>query len=125
MLFLREVEQFGESATVWKSCVWISELVEVWVNKTSKWSWSGLWIVLKKLSYEVNGFSWGSVSEYFFPRKWSNLREAIFFIIWIHSLNLLLAWSTQDLDNFNQLVDTTFSREDWLPKHKLSDDTAY
>ena len=125
MLFLGEVEQFWQWSTVGKSSVWVTQLIEIWVYKSSKGSWSCLWIVLQKLGNEVNGFSWGSVSEHFLPWKRSDLWESIFFIVRVHGLNLFFRWGSKNLDDLNQLVDTTFTWEDWLAEHELCNDTAY
>ena len=67
MLVLSEVEQLGQRSSIWKSCIWVSKLVEIGVEKSTKGSGSGLRVVLEKIGYEVNSFSGSSVAEHFFP----------------------------------------------------------
>ena len=124
MLFLGEVEQLGKRLAVWKAGVGVAKLVEVRVEKASKGSRSSLWIVLEEVGYEVNGLTRSAVTEHLLPGQRSNLRESVFFVVRVHGLDLLLGGSSKDLNDFNQLVDTTFTRENRLSKHKLSDDTA-
>ena len=64
------------------------------------------------------------MSKYFLPWQWSNLWESIFFVVWVHCLNLFFRWCTEDFDDLNKLIDTTLTREDGLTKHKFSNDTA-
>lgn len=125
MLVLGEIEQIGDCASVWKSTALITQFVKVWVQKWAEWSWPGFWIVLQKPWYKVNGLTRCSMSKYFLPWKWSNLWEPVFFVLWVHSLNLLPRRGSKDLDDFYELIDSTLSREYWLSKHKLCNDAAH
>jgi hypothetical protein len=53
------------------------------------------------------------------------LRELIFFIIRIHSKNLVSGRGSQYFNNFNQLVNSTLTREYGLSKHEFSNYTTY
>jgi hypothetical protein len=46
-----------------------------------------------------------------------DLRELVLHVIGIHCSYLIPGWSSQNLDDFNQLIDARLSREQWLPKH--------
>ena len=48
-----------------------------------------------------------------------NLRELVLHIIGVHRLDLLACRCAQHLDNLNQLVDPTLSREKRLAQHQL------
>lgn len=65
------------------------------------------------------------MSENLLPWKRSDLWESIFLVLRVHGLNLFFRWSSQYFDDLNQLVDSTFSREDGLAKHELGDDAAH
>ena len=101
MLFLGKIEHFWEWLPIWKSCILISKLVEVWIKKAAQWCWSKFWVILQKLRDVVDCFSWSAVSEHLLPRKWSNLWESILFIVRIHSLNTFFRWRSKDLYNFD------------------------
>lgn len=120
-----EIEQVRQGLAVGETSVWISELVEVRVKKTSERCWSLLWIILQQLGYKVDCLSWSSVSEHLLPWQRPDLRESVFFVVWVHSLNLLFGRSSQDLNNLNQLIHTTFSGEYRLSKHQLCNHTPY
>lgn len=47
-----------------------------------------------------------------------NLRELKFSVIWVHALNFFSSWSSQNFDDFNQLVNSTLSREKGLGQYK-------
>lgn len=64
------------------------------------------------------------MSKDLLPRQRSNLREAVLFVFWVHSLDLLARWRSKDLDNLNKLVNAALARENGLPQHELSDDAA-
>ena len=64
------------------------------------------------------------MSEDLFPWQRSNLWEPIFFIFWVHSLNLLSSWGTENFNNLNKLVDSTFTWENRLTKHELSNNAS-
>ena len=64
------------------------------------------------------------MSEDLFPWQRSNLRESVLFVIRIHGLNLFLGWGSENLDDLNQLVDTTLSWEDRLAEHEFGDDAT-
>lgn len=123
--FWSETEQVWQGISIWKFCVWVSQLVEVWVEKGSKWSWSSLWIILQEGSNKVNSLFWSSVSEHFLPWEWSDLWETVLFVVRVHCLDLFLRRSSQNLNDFNQLIHSTFTRENWLSKHQLSNNASY
>lgn len=64
------------------------------------------------------------MSEHLLPRERSNLREPIFFVLRVHCLNLFPRRRTKDLDDFDKLIDSALSWENWLAKHKLRNDAA-
>jgi len=55
---------------------------------------------------------------------WLDLRELELRVVRIHGHELLTRGSPQDLDNFYQLVYTTLSRKDWLPKYEFRRDAC-
>ena len=65
------------------------------------------------------------VGENFGPLISFNLRKFELGIVWVHGVDLVPAWRTQNLDYLNKLVDATIPRENRLPKKKLSDNAAY
>ena len=64
------------------------------------------------------------MSEHLLPRERSNLREPIFFVLRVHCLNLFPRRCAKDLDDFDKLIDSALSWENWLAKHKLRNDAA-
>ena len=65
------------------------------------------------------------MSKYLLPRQWSDLRETILLVFRIHCLDLFAGRCSQDFDDLDELVHSTFPWEDWLSKHEFSDDAAY
>lgn len=98
---LCEVEQLRKRLPIWQSCIRITKLIKIWVKKGAKWRWSGLWVVLEQLRNKVDGFLWRSMSEHLVPRKRPDLRKSVLFVVGVHRLNLLLRWSSQDLNDFH------------------------
>ena len=45
-------------------------------------------------------------------------------VVGVHGANLVSCRGSQNLDDLDELVDTRLTREQWLPQHKLSHDTA-
>ena len=45
-------------------------------------------------------------------------------VIRIHGANLLAGRGPQHLDDFNELINARFSREQWLTKHQFGHDAA-
>ena len=105
--------------------VFVSQLVEVGVEQGTQRLGPSVWVVVQKTGHEVNRFSWRSVAEHLIPGQWLNLGEAVLGVVRVHGQNLFAGRCAQDFDNFNQLVNSAFSREDWLPEHKFGDDAPY
>jgi hypothetical protein len=53
-----------------------------------------------------------------------NLREFVLHVIRVHRLDLLSRWRSQNLDNFDQLIDSTFAREEGLAEHEFRHHTT-
>lgn len=64
------------------------------------------------------------MSKHFLPRKRSDLREAVFGVVRVHCEDFFALGRAKNFDNFDELVDARFSREDWLAEHKLSNNAA-
>jgi hypothetical protein len=64
------------------------------------------------------------MSKYFFPWKWSDLWESIFFVIWVHCLYLFFWRGTKDFNDLYKLINTALTREDRLSKHKFCNNTS-
>lgn len=119
-----ESEQVWEGLAVWQSGFLVSKFVEVWILEGFHWCWSLFGVVDQEFGHEVDGFSWGSASEHFFPRQGSDLWESIFFVVWVHGKDVLSWRSSQNFDDFNQLVDSRVTRENRLSKHEFSNNTS-
>ena len=65
------------------------------------------------------------MSTYLIPRAWLDNREAEFSVVGVHGLNLFLGGSTQNLDDFDELINSIFTWEDGLSEHEFSHHTAY
>ena len=123
LLTFSEGEELWKRLAIGKACIWVSELVEVWVEQGNKWPWSLLWVVAQEPGDEVDRLPWSPVSEDFLPGEWLYLWEFVFGVVRVHRENLLPRGSTENLDDLYELVDTALTREDWLSKHELCDDT--
>ena len=86
--------------------------------------WSLFWIINKKSRYESDSLWIRVWLKDFVPWDCADLREPILFIVGIHGFNLISTRSTQDLDNFYDLIDTALPREDWHCEHELCDNTS-
>jgi len=64
------------------------------------------------------------MAEDLFPWEGLDLWEAVLRVLWVHRQNLFTAWRAQDLDDLNELVDATLSREDGLSQHQFGDDAT-
>jgi len=53
-------------------------------------------------------------ADYLVPWVSFNLRELELRVVWVHALDLFPCWSTQNLDNLNELVNSTLSRKQRL-----------
>lgn len=53
-----------------------------------------------------------------------DLGKLMFHIIGIHGPDLILGWGSENLNNLDQLIDATLTREDGLPEHELGHNTA-
>ena len=124
VLLLREVEQLWERLTIWQSSVWVPQLIEVGVQQATQWSRSNLGVIREQLRDKVDGLPRSTVPEHFLPWKRSDLWESILFVVGVHCLNLFFRWSSEDLDDLHELVNTALSWEDRLTKHELGDDAA-
>ena len=105
--------------------IFVSQLVEVGVEQGSQRLGSSVRVVVQKTGHEINRFSWCPVAEHLIPRQWLNLGEAILGVVRVHGQDLFAGRCTQNFDNFNELVNSAFSGEDWLSEHKFGDDAAY
>ena len=65
------------------------------------------------------------MAEDLLPGQRLDLGEAVLRVFWVHRQDLLARRRPQNFDDFDELVDTAFSREDRLPQHKLCDHAAY
>ena len=64
------------------------------------------------------------VLSYLVERVWSDLRELVFHVVWIHGADLFATRRAQDLDDFDQLVNARLSGEEGLTEHQFGHDTA-
>jgi hypothetical protein len=62
--------------------------------------------------------------EYLVPRMRFDLREPKISIIRVHTPNFLSSWSPKYPDNLYKLVNSVFTRKQWLAQEKLSKDTT-
>lgn len=53
-----------------------------------------------------------------------DLRKLVLHVVWVHGPDLIPRWSTQNLDDLHELIDSGLSREQRLSEHQLSHDTA-
>ena len=110
-----------ECCTIWKAGIWISEFIKVRIKKRNERPWTLIWIVTKKSSNKLDGIFGGPMSKHFLPRERFDLWESVFSIIGIHCKNLFAGWSAKNFDDFDKLINATFTRENWLAKHEFSD----
>lgn len=117
-------EELGQRLTVWKAGIWVSQFIKVWVEESDKWPWARRWVVAKESCDKVDCFPWSSVSEHLLPRQRLYLWELVFCVVGIHGEYLLTRRSSEDFDNFHQLINAALSREDGLTEHELCNDTT-
>lgn len=53
-----------------------------------------------------------------------DLRKLVLHIVGVHRLDLFSGRCAKNLDNFDQLIDTALTREEWLAQHQLRHDTT-
>lgn len=53
-----------------------------------------------------------------------NLREFVFHVVRVHRLDLLSRWRSQNLDDFDQLINSAFTREEGLAEHEFRHHTT-
>ena len=53
-----------------------------------------------------------------------DLWEFVLHIIRVHRLDLVPRWRPQNLDNFDQLIDPTFTRKEGLTEHEFRHHTT-
>jgi len=124
-----------------KSGSWISQLIKEWVDHCLDRRQSLCWCVLEQLGNKVD-CGWISLSEDLHSismcrgighhraftdlveRMRLDLGELVLHVVWVHGANLVTCWRTQNLDNFNELVDPRLSREKGLSEHELCHDTT-
>lgn len=119
-----EIEQIWEWAPVGQSGILISQFIKVGISQRVKRQRSGSWVEYQESCHEINCFLWCPGSENSVPRERLDLRESVLFVFWVHSKNLVSLRSSEDLDNLDELVNSTFSWEYRLSKHEFSDDTS-
>jgi len=58
--------------------------------------------------------------------KWMrlDLREFVLHVVWVHGANLITCWGSQNLDDFDELVDSRFSWEKRLSEHEFCHNTS-
>mgnify|MGYP007122282423 CR=1 FL=1 len=55
------------------------------------------------VNFLPNSFSF---FQYLCPWQWLDVREFVLFSFRVHLEDLILSWSSQNFDNFNELVDS-------------------
>ena len=125
VLTLGKIEKILHWLTVWQACILVAKLVEIWIQQSFQRSGSFGGIVAEESCDEVDSFSGCTMSENFLPRQGFDLREAVLCVFRIHGEDLFARRRTQDLDDFDELVYTTLTWEDWLTQHELCNDTAH
>jgi len=53
-----------------------------------------------------------------------DLRELVLHVVGVHGPNLVPGRSTENLDDFHELINARLSREQWLSEHQFSHDTT-
>ena len=119
-----QVEQRRQGLSVWQATVWVSELVEEGVSEGIDWRDSFFRGVLKKFGDEVDGVGRGARAEDLVPRMRLDLRELEFGVVLVHRLDFLPGRGSEDLDDFDQLVDAALAREERRSDEQLRDDAA-
>ena len=113
-----------ECCTIWEACIWISEFIKIGVEESDERSWSLGRIITKKFSNKFDCIFGSSVSENLFPRKRFYLWESVFSVIGVHCKDLFARRSSQNFNDFDELINATFTRENRLTKHKFCDDAT-
>ena len=83
----------------------VTELVEEWVHHGINSSLSLSGCVLKQSRDEVNGIG-VSLAENFAEGVRLYLRELVLHVVGVHGTNLLSCRCSENLDNFNELINT-------------------
>jgi len=113
--FMRlEVEKGWQKASIWKTGIRISKLIKEWVNKCLNSSASQIGGVLEQPGYQINSFRWHSFVKYLVPWVCFDLWEFELRVIRVHAFNFFPCRGTKDLDDFNKLIHTTFTRKQRL-----------
>jgi len=110
-------------AGVGESSCRVSQLIKEWVNHSINGRESLRRSVLEKARNKLNG-SRISLAEHLVERMWLDLREFVLHVVWVHRTDLVSRGRTQNLDDFYQLIDTGFTREQRLTKHQFSHNAA-
>lgn len=76
------------------------------------------------LSQYLNGTTQIRIRAYLIEGMWLDLRELVLHVIGVHGPNLLASGSTKNLDDLHKLIDTGFTREEWLAQHQFCHDTS-
>ena len=79
--------------------------------------------VLEEARDELNGIRI-SLAENLVEWVWLDLREFVLHVIWVHGADLISSWSSQDLDDFYQLINSRLPRKQWLAQHQFRHNTA-
>ena len=77
--------------------------------------WSLVRVIHENLRDHVDRVRRGSRSEDLVPGVRLDLREFEFGVVRVHAVDLLACGRPQHLDDFNQLVNSRFAREQRLP----------
>lgn len=108
---------------IWELGGWVAKLVEEWMNHGVGSGQALSWCVLEEAGDEVNGVR-VCLSEDFIEWVWLDLWELVLHVVWVHGADLIPGWSSQHLNDLNELVNSRLSREEWLSEHQLCHDAA-
>lgn len=110
-------------ARVWQLRVRVAKLIEKWVHHGIDGGQALGRRVLKQSRDKVDRVGI-RLTEYLAERMRLDLRELVLHVVRVHCPDLVARWRSKDLDDFNKLVNTRFSGEQWLAKHQLCHNTT-
>ena len=110
-------------ARVWQLRVRVAKLIEKWVHHGIDGGQALGRRVLKQSRDKVDRVGI-RLTEYLAERMRLDLRKLVLHVVRIHGPDLVARWRSKNLDDFNKLINTRLSGEQWLAKHELCHDTT-